>query len=261
MRTVPPATDARAGALGTAHGGARRHPVSAPHPAHRAGRRTRPAAAGVAAVHSRRRPSTRGSFRMIAPDPLWTRVYHPSPGAALRLVCLPHAGGSAAFFFSFSVGLAPEAEVTAIQYPGHQDRRHEPCVDSLARPIKSSRRWDRWTPGRSRCSATAWGRPSGSSWPGCWRGPAGRWPGCSLPDAARPRETGRGAPAFLDDDQLLADVRALDGTDQRLLDDDLIRLALRRSGLITGQRRRTSIDRGRRSAARSACWSAPRIRR
>jgi surfactin synthase thioesterase subunit len=68
---------------------------------------------------------------MIAADPSWARVYHPAPAAALRLVCLPHAGGSANFFLPVSAGLTPEFEVTAIQYPGHQDRCLEPCENDL----------------------------------------------------------------------------------------------------------------------------------
>lgn len=63
-------------------------------------------------------------------DP-WVRRFHPAPGAAVRLVCLPHAGGSASFFFPVSKALAPAVEVLAIQYPGRQDRRHEPGVVDL----------------------------------------------------------------------------------------------------------------------------------
>jgi len=46
-------------------------------------------------------------------------------------VCLPHAGGSASFFFPLAKALAPAVEVLAVQYPGRQDRRHEPPVDSI----------------------------------------------------------------------------------------------------------------------------------
>lgn len=56
----------------------------------------------------------------------WIRIFHPAPKAALRLVCFPHAGGSASFYFPFSAGLHPDVEVLAVQYPGRQDRRDEP---------------------------------------------------------------------------------------------------------------------------------------
>jgi surfactin synthase thioesterase subunit len=62
---------------------------------------------------------------------LWVRHFHPAPDAAIRLVCLPHAGGSASFYFPLSRRLSGDLDVVAIQYPGRQDRRHEPCVDDL----------------------------------------------------------------------------------------------------------------------------------
>ncbi|MEU9250397.1 alpha/beta fold hydrolase [Streptomyces sp. NPDC048270] len=61
----------------------------------------------------------------------WVRRSHPAPDSGIRLVCLPHAGGSASFYFPMSKALAPAVEVLAIQYPGRQDRRHEPNVPSL----------------------------------------------------------------------------------------------------------------------------------
>ncbi|GGS19830.1 oleoyl-ACP hydrolase [Streptomyces humidus] len=62
---------------------------------------------------------------------LWIRRFHPAPSAATRLVCLPHAGGSASYFFPVSSTLAPAVDVLAVQYPGRQDRRHEACVDNI----------------------------------------------------------------------------------------------------------------------------------
>ncbi|MEU3224862.1 alpha/beta fold hydrolase [Streptomyces sp. NPDC006976] len=59
---------------------------------------------------------------------LWVRRFHPAPEQPYRLVCLPHAGGTASAFFSFSQALAAHADVLAIQYPGRQDRRHEPPI-------------------------------------------------------------------------------------------------------------------------------------
>lgn len=61
----------------------------------------------------------------------WLRVYRPAPAAAVRLVCFPHAGGSASFFFPMVQPLAPDVEVVAVQYPGRQDRRGEPNVGSI----------------------------------------------------------------------------------------------------------------------------------
>lgn len=64
-------------------------------------------------------------------DDLWIRRFHPGPERSCRLVCLPHAGGSASFFFPLSDALAGLAEVLAIQYPGRQDRRGEPLLDTV----------------------------------------------------------------------------------------------------------------------------------
>jgi pyochelin biosynthesis protein PchC len=61
----------------------------------------------------------------------WLRTYHASPQAAVRLICFPFAGGSASYYFPFSQLLAPGIEVLAVQYPGRQDRLHEPCLDTV----------------------------------------------------------------------------------------------------------------------------------
>ncbi|MEU9336965.1 alpha/beta fold hydrolase [Streptomyces sp. NPDC048290] len=69
----------------------------------------------------------------------WLRHFHPSPGAAIRLVCFPHAGGSAGYFRRLSELLHPRVEVAAVQYPGRLERRDErqfteiePLADAVA---------------------------------------------------------------------------------------------------------------------------------
>jgi surfactin synthase thioesterase subunit len=64
---------------------------------------------------------------------LWIRRFNPVEEARVRLVCFPHAGGSASFYFPLSQTMAPSIEVTAVQYPGRQDRRHEKPVDDVSR--------------------------------------------------------------------------------------------------------------------------------
>lgn len=61
----------------------------------------------------------------------WIRRYHPAPGSTRRLVCFPHAGGSASYFHPVSARFAPEVDVVSLQYPGRQDRRREPLVDTI----------------------------------------------------------------------------------------------------------------------------------
>ncbi|GAA3580597.1 alpha/beta fold hydrolase [Amycolatopsis ultiminotia] len=64
-------------------------------------------------------------------DDLWLRRYHPVDDAAVRLVCLPHAGGSASFFHPLAKAVAPAADVVAVQYPGRQDRLAEQPLNSV----------------------------------------------------------------------------------------------------------------------------------
>ncbi|MFI9324907.1 thioesterase II family protein [Kitasatospora aureofaciens] len=58
--------------------------------------------------------------------------YSTPPHPALRLVCFPHAGGSASFFRSWAAHLDPSVELLAVQYPGRENRFHEPLVPDLA---------------------------------------------------------------------------------------------------------------------------------
>lgn len=73
---------------------------------------------------------------MTVPNPaeydLWIRRFHQVPDAKVRLLCLPHAGGSASFYFPVSTALSPQIEVLAVQYPGRQDRRSEPSIGTVA---------------------------------------------------------------------------------------------------------------------------------
>jgi surfactin synthase thioesterase subunit len=75
----------------------------------------------------------RGMSQPTADDNLWCRRFHPGRKATARLVCLPHAGGSAPFFLPVSAALSPVVDVVAMQYPGRQDRRVEqPISDMMA---------------------------------------------------------------------------------------------------------------------------------
>lgn len=65
-------------------------------------------------------------------ESLWLRRYQPADAARHRLVCFPHAGGSASYFLPVSRALAPDVDVHAVQYPGRQDRRSEPRIEDVA---------------------------------------------------------------------------------------------------------------------------------
>ncbi len=62
---------------------------------------------------------------------MWMRCFQPCPSGRVRLICFPHAGGSATYYFPYSQSLAPEIETWAVQYPGRQDRRREPLIDNI----------------------------------------------------------------------------------------------------------------------------------
>jgi surfactin synthase thioesterase subunit len=76
----------------------------------------------------------------------WVRRFHPSQSSEVRLVCFPHAGGSASYYFPLSDALAPGIETLALQYPGRQDRRSEEPLSSLPeladRAFEALRGWD-----------------------------------------------------------------------------------------------------------------------
>ncbi|MFD7628274.1 thioesterase II family protein [Streptomyces sp. NPDC059851] len=61
----------------------------------------------------------------------WFRVHRARVRPALRLVCFPHAGGTAQFFHGWPAHLPDEVELLAVRYPGRQDRLAEPCIDAM----------------------------------------------------------------------------------------------------------------------------------
>jgi pyochelin biosynthesis protein PchC len=60
----------------------------------------------------------------------WIRVYRQG-AEGMRLFCFPHAGGVASYFHPFSKALPENIKVMALQYPGRQDRHGEPHVRSI----------------------------------------------------------------------------------------------------------------------------------
>lgn len=63
----------------------------------------------------------------------WLRGFGPrAPGAVARVICFPHAGGTAGAFRRLAQLLAPRVEVLAVQYPGRQDRYDDPLIGDMA---------------------------------------------------------------------------------------------------------------------------------
>ncbi|AYN42803.1 thioesterase [Streptomyces dangxiongensis] len=151
----------------------------------------------------------------------WLRSFHQSTPGAPRLVCLPHAGGSASFYFAVSKALSPAVEVRAVQYPGRQDRYDEPLagsVQELAQGVFRALDDGQDTP------LALFGHSMGAM--------VGFELARLLEAAGRPPVTffasGRRGPSLVrtetvhqgDDAQLIAEVTKLDGTDAALLEDE-----------------------------------------
>jgi medium-chain acyl-[acyl-carrier-protein] hydrolase len=68
----------------------------------------------------------------LCSDP-WIRRAQPNPKAALRLFCVPYAGGSASVFRSWGRLLPDWIEVCAIQLPGREERLGEPAFRQVDR--------------------------------------------------------------------------------------------------------------------------------
>jgi pyochelin biosynthesis protein PchC len=156
---------------------------------------------------------------------LWLRRFHPALPGAPRLVCFPHAGGSASFFHPLSAALAPAVEVLAAQYPGRQDRRAEPVLTHIG--ALADRLADDLA-GRPAVPTTFFGHSMGSlvGYEAARRLErrgtvltrlyvSGRRP----PDRPGPGDTVH----TRDDDGVLAEVRALGGPGVAMLDDPELR--------------------------------------
>jgi pyochelin biosynthesis protein PchC len=61
----------------------------------------------------------------------WIRRYREARPGAPKLICLPHAGGVASFFRPVAHALAPHCEIWAVQYPGRQDRLSHRLLDRV----------------------------------------------------------------------------------------------------------------------------------
>ncbi|MFG2142259.1 thioesterase II family protein [Streptomyces sp. NPDC048650] len=161
---------------------------------------------------------------------LWIHRFHPAPqDTDLTLVCFPHAGGSASYFRPLADTLGPAVEVLSVQYPGRQDRRAEAPITSIPRLADEILTVLESLPRRR---LVLFGHSMGA---------------CVAFEVARRIEqrsslellglvaSGRSAPPtlrdtkvrFMDDDGVTAEIRRLNGTDDRLLlDDDVIRMIM-----------------------------------
>jgi surfactin synthase thioesterase subunit len=161
-------------------------------------------------------------------DALWIRRYEQAQPGAAQLICLPHAGGSAAFFLPVARALAGRCEVLAIQYPGRQERLREPLLDSvdkLADEVFPLLR--RQVRGPFALFGHSLGATLGFEL-------ARRFEASGLVPAAlftsartAPSRQRAGSVHLCSDEELIDRLRALGGTDERIFEDeDLMRLSL-----------------------------------
>jgi surfactin synthase thioesterase subunit len=158
----------------------------------------------------------------------WIMRYHPLPQSPVRLVCFPHAGGSASYYRPLSVRFGGEADVVCLQYPGRQDRRLEPCIEDLGEMA------DRIAAELSALEprpSVFFGHSMGAvlAFETAWRlerTPAGGprsivVSGRRAPSARRAEDVHHRA-----DDGIIAELKRLGGTDMALMDDELLRMAM-----------------------------------
>ncbi|MFI5957689.1 thioesterase II family protein [Cryptosporangium sp. NPDC051539] len=159
----------------------------------------------------------------------WIRRFKPSGGADVRLVCFPHAGGSASYFNPVAARFAPGADVVALQYPGRQDRRREPLLrdlEELADLITEELLTLSDKPtvffGHSMGALLAFECAWRMEDKGLFDPQVLLLSGRRAPSTIRDEQVHRG-----DDARLLAELRQLNGTNSTLLDDDdILRMAL-----------------------------------
>lgn len=153
----------------------------------------------------------------------WFRRLTKVSGNGPRLVCFPHAGGSATAYTQLAHALPADFDVVAVQYPGRQDRYLEapftsldPLVEAVAGELAVELAAEPGRPyalfGHSMGALVAFETARRLALDG-------------LPSPRRLFLSGRPAPGPLtsahyhyDDDGMLAEVRRLGGTDQAMLD-------------------------------------------
>ncbi|MFF8960076.1 thioesterase II family protein [Streptomyces sp. NPDC014894] len=159
----------------------------------------------------------------------WVRRYHAADESPIQLVCLPHAGGSASFYFPMSQSLAPAVDVLSVQYPGRQDRRSEPGITDIG--VFADRLTEQLVPWLDRPMAL-FGHSMGAILAFEVTRRLERDHGAA---PVRVFASGRRSPAshrhetvhLRDDDGIVAEMRELSGTDARILgDEEVLRMVL-----------------------------------
>ncbi|AEH09370.1 thioesterase II family protein [Candidatus Protofrankia datiscae] len=151
----------------------------------------------------------------------WLRQFHPGPPDGPLLVCFPHAGGAASFYLPMARALSATTRVRAVQYPGRQDRRSEPPLTTIAALADAlAEVLDAFTGQQVAFFGHSMGAIVGFE-------VIRRLEAAGRPGPRVLFASGRRAPSvrrgdrvhLLDDAGFLREIRALGGTDPRVLDD------------------------------------------
>lgn len=153
-------------------------------------------------------------------DP-WCSRFHSSPAADRRLVCFPHAGGSASFYFPVSAELHGSVDLVAVQYPGRQDRRGKRGIEDLQimadQAFEALRHCDD-------LPLTLFGHSMGAlvafEVARRFEGVGGRIDHLFVSGRKGPSVARQERVDLLGDEGIVAEIRAMSGTDARLLEDE-----------------------------------------
>ncbi|MDO0929808.1 alpha/beta fold hydrolase [Streptomyces sp. TG1A-8] len=168
---------------------------------------------------------------MSLPNDSWLRCFHTVPDPVARLVCCPHAGGSASTFFPLSRELADRSrvEVVAVQYPGRQDRREAPMELGIrAMAARIAEELSAWADRPLSVFGHSMGATVGYELARVLKATASPGPDQVIVSGQRSPELQSSRPvAELDDDALVRELALLGGTSPELLDDsDVLQMFL-----------------------------------
>ncbi|WP_399084570.1 thioesterase II family protein [Streptomyces sp. BBFR2] len=157
----------------------------------------------------------------------WIRRFTADPADRTpRLLCLPHAGGTATFFRDLARYLDGTADVLTVAYPGRQDRHREPAIDTVDGLVDAiAAALDAEVPGHTERPLVLLGHSMGAilAFELCRRLAPARLILSGRRAPSRPREERWPG----SDAELLDAMRRMSGTDPRVLaHEDLLRLSL-----------------------------------
>ncbi|MFI9766445.1 thioesterase II family protein [Streptomyces sp. NPDC052415] len=159
----------------------------------------------------------------------WFRRYEPGPAGAVKLLALPHAGGSAPYFLPLARALGSELDVLCVQYPGRLDRHREPAptdlrdlADQVYKALVSAPAGPVVLFGHSMGAVLGYEIARRLEDSG-----GGELLGLIASGRRAPHRFRAETVHLRDDDGIIAEIRELSGTEQGILDDEeLLRLVL-----------------------------------